>query len=371
MNIEFVDLKRQYLSIQKEMDEAIFNSLHNTAFIGGEALTQFETAFANYAECKYCVPVANGTDALEIAMKALGIGSGDEVIVPANSFVASAEAVSNCGATVVFCDVDKDSYNIDVNLLESLINSNTKAIMPVHLYGRIADMKAIQQIAQQNNLLIIEDASQGHGARYHSKMAGYFGDVATYSFYPGKNLGAYGDAGAIVTNNELLYNKAKRIANHGRIAKYNHEIIGRNSRMDALQATVLSTKLPYLNQWIRRRRAIAQLYHQLLKTNPNVQIPKDEKEDQSAYHLYVIRVAESVRAELKEYLKNEGIATGIHYPIALHQLEAYKHLNHKPDDFPVAQNASKCLLSLPIYAELTDEEVRYIANFIKTFFDTN
>lgn len=368
MNIEFVDLKRQYQSIQKEMDAAIFKSLHNTAFIGGEALVQFEKAFATYAECTYCVPVANGTDALEIAMKALGIDSGDEVIVPANSFVASAEAVSNCGATVVFCDVDIHSYNIDVHLIEPLINANTKAIMPVHLYGRIADMQVIQQIAQKHNLLIIEDASQAHGARYQSKMAGSFGDAATYSFYPGKNLGAYGDAGAIVTNNEQLYNTVKRIANHGRIAKYNHEIIGRNSRMDALQATVLSVKLPYLNQWIEQRRTIAKWYHQLLKNNPNVQTPKDNNEDQSAYHLYVIRVAETVRTKLKDYLKQQGIATGIHYPIALHQLEAYKHLNHRPNDFPVAQKSSASLLSLPIYAELTKEEVHYVANAINNFF---
>jgi len=367
MNIAFVDLKRQYQSIKKEMDEAIFNSLNNTAFIGGEALSKFEKAFAEYTECKYCIPVANGTDALEIAMKALGIGAGDEVIVPANSFVASAEAVSNCGAKVVFCDADEHSYNIDVNLIEPLINSNTKAIMPVHLYGRIANMKTIQEIAQQHKLLIIEDASQAHGARYHSKMSGYFGDAATYSFYPGKNLGAYGDAGAIVTNNEQLYNTAKRIANHGRIAKYNHEIIGRNSRMDALQATVLSVKLPYLKQWVERRKAIAELYRQLLKDHPKIQLPIDEDEDQSAYHLFVIRVDDSIRDTLKDHLKNKGIATGIHYPIALHQLQAYQYLQHKPSDFPVAQKASECLLSLPIYAELTDEEVHYIAHSVKDF----
>jgi len=342
MKIEFVDLKRQYQSIKKEM------------------------------ECKYCIPVANGTDALEISMKALGIGigAGDEVIVPANSFVASAEAVSNCGAKVVFCDANEHSYNIDVNLIEPLITPGTKAIMPVHLYGRIANMKAIQKIAQQHNLLLIEDASQAHGARYQSKMSGYFGDAATYSFYPGKNLGAYGDAGAIVTNNEQLYNKAKRIANHGRIAKYNHEIIGRNSRMDALQATVLSVKLPYLNEWIERRRAIAELYKQLLQDHPEIKLPEDEEGDQSAYHLFVIRVAKSKRDVLKEHLKQKGIATGIHYPIALHQLKAYQHLQHKPDDFRVAKKASECLLSLPIYAELTDEEVEYVASSVKTFFNS-
>jgi len=303
-------------------------------------------------------------------MKALGIGVGvgDEVIVPANSFVASAEAVSNCGAKVVFCDVDEHSYNIDVNLIESLINANTKAIMPVHLYGRIANMEVIQKIAQQHNLLIIEDASQAHGARCYSKMSGYFGDAATYSFYPGKNLGAYGDAGAIVTNNEELYNKAKRIANHGRIAKYNHEIIGRNSRMDALQAAVLNIKLKYLDLWVERRRAIAELYTQLLSSNQNVQLPKDEPRDESAYHLYVIQVEESQRDALQTHLKEKGIATIIHYPIALHQLKAYAHLQHKAMDFPVAYQSSKQVLSLPIYAELLDEEVKYIVEMIEVFF---
>ncbi len=368
MNIEFVDLKRQYLSIKKEIDEAIFDSLQNTAFIGGTALKQFEDAFAQYAECTYCIPVANGTDALEIAMTALGIGAGDEVIVPANSFVASAEAVSNCGATVVFCDVDPRSYNIDVALIEPLINQKTKAIMPVHLYGRIAPMQAIQQLAKQHQLLLIEDASQAHGARYGGKMSGHYGDAATYSFYPGKNLGAYGDAGAIVTNNEALYNQAKRIANHGRIAKYNHEIIGRNSRMDALQATILNIKLNYLDDWVERRQHIARLYSELLQDNPHIQLPKDEPEDQSAYHLYVIQVAESKRNALKDHLKNKGIATGIHYPIALHQLKAYEHLQHQADDFPIAQNASKCVLSLPIYAELRDDEIEFVVESIKAFF---
>lgn len=368
MNIKFVDLKRQYTSIKKEIDEAILNCLNNTAFIGGEALANFEKAFAQYAECTYCIPVANGTDALEIAMKALGIGAGDEVIVPANSFVASAEAVSNCGAQVVFCDVNPHSYNIEASLIEPLINAKTKAIMPVHLYGKIADMEPIQQLAKQHQLLIIEDASQAHGARYHSKMSGYFGDAATYSFYPGKNLGAYGDAGAIVTNNEQVYNTAKRIANHGRIAKYNHEIIGRNSRMDALQASILNIKLKYLDAWIKRRRSIATMYTELLQTNTNVQLPKDEVYDESAYHLYVIQVEESERDALQTHLKEKGIATIIHYPIALHQLKAYAYLQHRSNDFPVSYQSSKRVLSLPIYAELRDEEVEYMVKSINDFF---
>jgi len=369
MDIKFVDLKRQYISIQKEMDEAILNCLNNTAFIGGEALANFEKAFAQYAECTYCVPVANGTDALEIAMKALGVGNGDEVIVPANSFVASAEAVSNCGAQVVFCDVNPLSYNIDINLIEPLITVKTKAIMPVHLYGRIADMLPIKEFAKKHQLLIVEDASQAHGARYQAKMSGYYGDVATYSFYPGKNLGAYGDAGAIVTNNEQVYNTAKRIANHGRIAKYNHEIIGRNSRMDALQAKVLSLKLKYLNAWVQRRRQIARLYTKLLNNNPNVHLPKDGLHDESAYHLYVIKVEENLRDALQAHLKQKGISTIIHYPIALHQLKAYAHLQHKAMDFPVSHTSSKQVLSLPIYAELTNEEVEYIVEAIKAFFE--
>lgn len=368
MNIKFVDLKRQYQSIKKQIDDTILDCLNNTAFIGGEALVHFEKAFAEYAECTYCVPVANGTDALEITMKAMGIGTGDEVIVPANSFVASAEAVSNCGAQVVFCDVNPISYNIDANLIKPLINTKTKAIMPVHLYGKIANMQPIQQLAKQHQLLVIEDASQAHGARYHAKMSGYFGDAATYSFYPGKNLGAYGDAGAIVTNNEQVYNTTKRIANHGRIAKYNHEIIGRNSRMDALQASILNIKLKYLDTWVKRRRSIAKMYTDLLQNNPNVQLPKDNPVDESAYHLYVIQVEESQRDALQTHLKQKGIATIIHYPIALHQLKAYAHLQHKAMDFPVSYQSSKQILSLPIYAELTDEEVRYVVEAIVSFF---
>jgi len=366
--IEFVNLKKQYASIKEEIDEAINYCLENTAFIGGAEVEKFANNFAQFCDADYCVPCANGTDALEMVLQAFKLKPGDEVIVPANSFAASAEAVSNNGATVVFCDVNPGSYNMDVNQLEKQVTSKTKVIMPVHLFGRIADMQAIKAIAYEHNLKIVEDASQAHGAFYKNKPVGYFADAATFSFYPGKNLGAYGDAGAVITDNQALHDNIKKIANHGRIAKYDHEIIGRNSRMDGLQAAILNVKLKYLQQWTARRSAIAALYTHQLENVPGLITPKNEMEEQPAWHLYVVRVAEKNRPELVSFLKDKGIATGIHYPIALHQLEAYKFLNHKPDDFPVASDYSKQVLSLPIYAELEDEEVYYITNCIKDFF---
>ena len=368
--IQFVDLKRQYLAYKNEIDEAIQECLNNTAFIGGKAVHQFADRFAAFCETNYCVPCGNGTDALEIGVQALGLGAGDEVIVPANSFVASAEAVSNNQAEVVFCDVDPVSYNIDPSRLEALIGVRTKAIMVVHLFGRVADMDPILALAKKHQLYVIEDASQAHGAMYKGKKAGSFGDFGVFSFYPGKNLGAYGDGGAIVCNDEPLYLKMKKIANHGRVAKYDHDMIGRNSRLDGLQAVVLNVKLPYLQSWCDRRYEIAQLYHRLLADIPQVQRPVDGANERSVYHLYVVRVEEGVRENLQEFLKERGISTGVHYPVSLPKLKAYAFLDCKDEDFPVSNQYMNEMLSLPIFAELTDEEIHYVVSSIRAFFSS-
>ncbi len=368
-NIQFVDLKRQYASIKNEMDAAIQHCVENTAFIGGESVKTFEARFAKMCQTKYCIACGNGTDALEIGMQALGIGAGDEVIVPANSFVASAEAVSTCGAAVVFCDAHPTSYNIDASKIEALITPKTKAIVAVHLYGRIADMDAIMDIANRHNLLVIEDSAQAHAATYKGKRAGTFGNFATFSFYPGKNLGAYGDGGAITTNDEQLFMQCKKIANHGRYQqKYNHDIVGRNSRLDGLQAAVLNVKMNHIERWNNRRFEIAQQYHALLKGMDGIICPTDEAHEKSVYHLYVVRVAADKRDALRDFLKARGIATGIHYPVSLPQVNAYQFMGHKVGDFPIADTYMDTSLSLPIFPELTTEEVQYVVENIKAFF---
>jgi dTDP-4-amino-4,6-dideoxygalactose transaminase len=369
--IEFVDLERQYRSIRPDIDAAIRQVIDATDFVNGQAVKDFARAFATYCESEHCIPCGNGTDALEIGMKALGIGPGDEVIVPANSFIASSEAVNNIGAEVVFCDVDPDTFNIAPAKISEKITRRTKAIMPVHLYGRVADMQPILDIARQHGLFVVEDASQAHGARYRGRKAGNFGHFAVFSFYPGKNLGAYGDAGAIVTNDADLALRCRKIANHGRVAKYNHEIIGRNSRLDTLQAAILLAKLPHLAAWNIRRLEIANRYRQLLSEIPQVITPLDEPHETPVYHLFVVRIPSRHRYALQEFLKSKGIATGVHYPISLPKLEAYSYLNHLESDFSVANKYMDEILSLPIFAEMEDDEVRWVCACICEYFETN
>jgi dTDP-4-amino-4,6-dideoxygalactose transaminase len=375
MNIPFVDLKAQYHFLKKEMDTAISNILENTAFIKGKAVTDFENAFAGLIGVKHCIGVGNGTDALVIALKTLGIGRGDEVIVPANSFIASSEAVTAAGARVVFVDNHPDTYNIDVSKLEAVITGKTKAIIAVHLYGQMANMDEIIKISRKNNLFVIEDSAQGHLSEYNSdengwQKAGTFGDLATFSFYPGKNLGAYGDAGAIVSNNEALAKKARMYANHGRISKYNHEFEGINSRMDGIQGAVLGVKLKYLEKWTDQRRKAAQYYSDNLSNIKGITIPfVDDSRVSPVWHLYVIRTVE--RDNLLAYLKENGISAGIHYPIALPNLQAYAYLGHKPSDFPVASEYQNQILSLPIFPEITKEQQDYVIDTVKEFLDMN
>ncbi len=366
MNIPFVDLKGQYDGIKKEIDEAIAEVISKSAFIGGQHVKAFEEDFAKFCGAKYCIGVGNGTDALFIALKALSIGAGDEVITAANSFIASSEAITLTGARVVFADINPGTYNIDVEKLEEKITPRTKAIIPVHLYGQPADMDPILEIANRHRLKVVEDAAQAHGAVYKGRKAGSLGDAACFSFYPGKNLGAYGDAGAIVTSDEDLAKKARMFANHGRMEKYNHEIEGVNSRLDGLQAAVLGVKLRHLPEWTEMRRRNAYLYNEHL-AGSGFATPAEIDDVKAVYHLYVIRTENGRRKGLQDHLKSKGISSGIHYPIALPSLQAYAYLKHSERDFPEAVRASQEILSLPMFPELQEKQIEYISDQIKGF----
>ena len=370
MKIPFIDLKLQYNSIKYEIQPAIEDILENTAFIKGKEVERFENDFAALLGVKHCIGVGNGTDALVISLKALGIGPGDEVIVPANSFIATSEAVTVVGAHPIFVDNDPESYNIDIEKIEAVITSHTKAIIPGHLYGRMAPMENILEIALRYDLKIIEDSSQAHFSEMKTEngiyvKAGTIGDFGTFSFYPGKNLGAYGDAGAIVTNNSEYARYARMYSNHGRISKYNHEFEGINSRLDNLQAAVLNIKLRHILDWTEGRREIAKLYDRLLSHIPNFTLPVIDDKYKSSWHLYVVRTPH--RDLLRSFLINHGISTGIHYPIPLPFLEAYSELNAVKEDFPCAYAYQNEILSLPIYPELTNAQIEFCCEKIKTF----
>jgi dTDP-4-amino-4,6-dideoxygalactose transaminase len=364
MNIQLVDLHAQYVTIKDDVDRVMADVLSKTIFIGGPYVQSFERDFAAFCGVRHCIGVGNGTDAIFIALKSLGIGAGDEVITVANSFIATSESIAQTGARVVFVDIDPRTYNIDVNKIEPKITSKTKALIPVHLYGQPADMDAIVSLAKKYSLKIVEDCAQAHGAVYKGRIIGSIGHVACFSFYPGKNLGAYGDAGALVTNDDTLARKARMFANHGRVDKYDHEIEGVNSRIDGLQAAILGVKLKYLDKWTEARRKNAYLYNEYLK-GTNLVTPIEINDVKAVYHLYVIRTRKETRQKLQEHLKSKGIATGIHYPIALPNLKAYSYLNHKKNDFPEATMASQEILSLPMYPELTVQQIQYICTAIK------
>lgn len=364
MNIPFVDLSIQYQNIKSSIDEAISKVINNTAFVFGAYLKEFEKQFSEKYGVKHCIGVANGTDAIFITLKCLGIGVGDEVIVPAHSWISTSEAVSLCGATPIFIDIEPEFYTIDPNLLEKKITSKTKAVLPVHLFGLSVDMDPIIEICNRNNILIIEDCAQAHFAEYNNKKAGTFGIAGTFSFYPGKNLGAYGDAGAIVTNDDELAKKIRMFANHGSFGAEVHRFEGMNSRLDGLQAAILSVKLPYIDEWNNKRLDNAKIYNEALKDI--VQTPQIRENSKHVFHCYVIRTKQ--RDELNSYLNHYGINTHIHYPTALPFLEAYKHFNHKTEDFPIACQYQKEFLSLPIYPELTKEQLQYIIDKIRQFF---
>ena len=365
MEIPLMDIQAQYLSVKKEIDETVQNIIHHAHFVGGEEKDLFETEYSAAFGVKHTIGVGNGTDAIFLILKALGIGPGDEVVTAANSFISSSEAITACGARVVFCDVDDSNALIDLNLLEKILKKSSvksggkiKAILPVHLYGRIVDMTALMSLAHKYEVLVIEDTAQAHLARWEGRCAGTFGVAGTFSFYPGKNLGAFGDAGAVVTNDSDLAQKIRKLANHGRISKYDHDIEGFNSRLDTLQAAVLRVKLRHLPNWTLARQKRAQKYHQMLEQLPQVLRPQMPPQEQHVFHLYVIGVDR--RDEVLEGLKKKHIQAGIHYPIALPFLKAYSYLNHKPEDFPVSYKWQTRHLSLPLYPEMTDEQQQYV-----------
>lgn len=360
-NIPLVDLRRQYLSIKSEIDEAIQDVIDRSAFISGKYLRKFEEEFASFCGVKYAVGTSSGTTALYMALQALNIGRGDEVITVPYTFIATAEAIVHVGATPVFVDIDPESFNIDPELIEKVITDRTKAIIPVDLYGQIADMEKVLQIAEKYNLKVIEDACQAHGARYRGKRAGSFGDMGVFSFYPGKNLGAYGDAGIVVTDSEELYKKLRLLSDHGRKSKYEHVILGYNFRMDGLQSAILSVKLKYIDSWNSRRRILAGVYNSFF-ANYDISVQRVINGNEHIYHLYVIR--NSRRDEILKKLKQSGISAGIHYPISLHEQPAFKFLGYKKGDFPVSERCCDEVLSLPMFPELTEDEVEKISKTV-------
>ena len=362
MKIPLVDLKAQYASIKPEIDTAVQRVLDETDFISGSAVSEFERSFAAYCGTRSAVGLANGTDALQLSLLALGVGKGDEVVTAVNTFIATSEAISAAGARPVFVDNDPQTYTIDVNKIEEKITPRTKAIIPVHLYGQPAAMDAINAIALHHNLAVVEDAAQAHGASYKGKTVGTLGKLACFSFYPGKNLGAYGDAGAIATNDEALASRVRMLANHGRLKKYEHEIEGYNSRLDTLQAAVLCVKLRHLRAWTEKRQQNASTYSQLLSRAADIVTPVVHSDAVHVYHLYVVRVQQ--REKVQQALREAGIATGIHYPIPLHMQPAYKHLGLPAGSFPVAERFASEILSLPMYPELSADQIAFICDML-------
>lgn len=362
--VPLVDLGVQYETIETDINQAIAGVLHKTDFILGESVELFEREFAAFCETQYAVGVDSGTSALEMALKAYDIGPGDEVITAANTFIASTLAISYTDAKPVLVDIDPETYMMDPRLLEAAITPRTKAIMPVHLYGHPVDMDRVLEVARLNNLIVIEDASQAHGARYKGQRVGSLGHVAAFSLYPAKNLGAYGDAGIVVTNDAQVAETLRLLRNYGSTRKYHHMLRGYNRRLDTLQAAVLRVKLGHIDAWNAARRQHAQLYHQLLKDSP-VRLSVTADYAEPVYHLYIVRVED--RDGLQAHLHDQGIATGIHYPIPIHLQPAYRDLGYSRGDFPITERCAEQILSLPMFPELTPELIEYVANAVLDF----
>lgn len=362
MVIENVNLKRQYKSIKSEIDDAIYSVVQSQHFSLGPALADFEIQFADYIGSKYVVGVDNGSDALIFTLLALGIGKGDEVITPVNSFTSTTFAITEVGATPVFVDVNRDTHQISVEAVKSKITSNTKCILPVHLYGSPCEIDKIKSITDQHGIALVEDAAQAHGSYLHGKHLGTYGKMGVFSFYPGKNLGAYGNGGAICTDDEKLYHKLRLLRNFGQEERYFHKEFGYNSKLDDIQAAVLTVKLHHLNEWNSKRRSIAKLYDAALT---NIVKPRILDGALPNRHLYVIE--SDSRNKLLAHLNKKGIQALIHYPLNIHLQECYKHLGHKVGDFPNAEDISNRVLSLPIYAELKKTEVAFICAEVEAF----
>lgn len=367
MNVPMIDLHAQYESIKHEIDSAIAQTLEQTSFIGGPEVAQFEKDFKAIVGPGRVVACANGTDSMEMLLKALNIGPGDEVIVPAHTWISTSEVVMTAGATPVFADVDFDTCCIDVDDVKRKITANTKAIIGVHLYGHPADLTALKQLCEAHNLYLIEDCAQAHGSRYNAQLVGSFGTASSFSFYPGKNLGCYGDGGAVYTEDEALAKIVKQLGNHGQLTKHDHRLHGRNSRLDSLQARVLSVKLPHLQHWLKLKNEHAAHYHEGLKDIEEITLPKLVGDNiYHSWHLYVIKT--KARDGLKKYLEEQDVHCGIHYPKALPFQSCYADFNLKPTDFPVAARLQDEVLSLPMYAELRKEQLDHVINSIYNYF---
>lgn len=374
MKVPFVDLKTQYESLKSEITPAINKVLDNTAYILGKSVNDFENAFADAHNVEHCYGTSSGTDGNHLVLWGLGIGHGDEVIMPANTFIATAWGATLCGATPVFVDCHPESYNIDPDKIEAAITEKTKAVVAVHLYGQPADMDSLKQIAKKYNLFLVEDAAQAHLAEYKNKMVGGLGIAASFSFYPGKNLGAYGEAGAVTTNDELLAAKFMLHREHGQSEKYHHVAYGHNYRMEGIQGAVLGVKLNHLDEWTNKRREAAKKYNEALKDIDLIKLPKEMDNCKHVYHLFVIQIkeenlekAEEIRNSLQNYLNENGIASGLHYPIPLHLQKCFEHLNYNEGDFPVSERLARSGLSLPMFPELTDEQIELVTSAIKEF----
>lgn len=363
--IPFSTLERMHRMLRPQLDQAYERVMRSGWYIRGEENEQFCREFASYCTTKYCVGVGNGLDAIYLALKALGISAGDEVIVPSHTFIATALAVAYTGAVPVFCEVDEDSFLLDADRIEEKITQRTKAVIAVHLYGRVAQMDRICQICKTHGLYLLEDCAQAHGASYKGKKAGSFGDAAAFSFYPGKNLGALGDGGAIVTNDPQTAGKAAALSNYGSTRKYVHESMGSNSRLDELQAAFLRVKLPYLDAWNRERNAIAERYlHEI--HNPKIALPYGSDENhKDVWHIFAVRCEQ--RDALRQYLKQCGIETGIHYPIPMHLQQAFSGLHGHEGQYPCAEKIAKTQLSLPLYVGMTEQEICAVTDAVNRF----
>jgi dTDP-4-amino-4,6-dideoxygalactose transaminase len=363
--IPYLDLPAQIRSVRKEIDAALARTLDNCTFCLGPDVAQFEKDFAKFCDAKHCVAFNSGTSALHVAMRLLNVGPGDEVITTPFTFIATSWAISYTGAKPVFVDIDDASMNLDPKLLEKAITPRTKVILPVHLYGHPFDLDPVLAICKKHKLPLVEDACQSHGAKYKGKTVGTFGEISCFSFYPGKNLGACGEGGALVTNSAAFDKRARGLREHGSTVRYYHDEIGYNYRMEGFQGAVLGVKLKHLEKWTNERRRVAHRYHELLGGTP-LQLPREAGYAESAWHLYVVRHPR--RDELKAHLEANGVGCAVHYPISLHLQKAYADLGHKLGDFPVAEKAARECLSLPIYPELTDAQIQRVVEVIKEFF---
>lgn len=368
--IPLVDLKAQYQRHKKEIDQAIKRVLKDQIFVGGSAVSEFEKAFAKYIGTNFAIGVDSGTSALELILRALEIEPGDEVVTPCFSFIATAAAISHVGAEPVFVDIEPETYHHNISQIEAKISPKTKVLLPVHLYGRALDLEPLLKLAKRHKLHLVEDACQAHGALYRGKKVGSFGIASAFSFYPGKNLGAYGDGGAVTTNDSDLAKRVQMLRHHGQLEKNRHEIVGYTKRLDALQAAILLTKLPHLDRWNEKRRKIAQKYRKLLVSLKNIHLPEEPKDPNShVWHVFVVEADD--RDKLLEYLNNQGIVAAVHYPLPIHLQAAYQAHPDKKGAHPVAEKVAARILSLPIFPELTEAQINRITQKIKEFYSND